>query len=210
MNRLLLLATLLCVSTTIGKAEESAPKENVIYMTGSTGLCSHNQNLAIVKVEYNRQIKGNWFWGASLQNCFNLGRSTRYDIEPTLDGEYHNPYRNSVHQNIFMANAMAYYRIPIARKWLSLRAGVGARLGYHHISNHIDNDNRLIDKFLPYLNAELAWIVKVSKHIDLKFAPTIIGIPQSFSFSPMKLGEPTDVIPMIYDAGLNIGLGIKF
>ncbi len=210
MKRLLLLASLLYAGTALCSAQESTPKENAIYITGSTGFSSHNQILAIAKVEYNRQIKGNWFWGASLQKCFSLGRFTTYDIEPTLDGGDHNPYRNTVFQNILMANGMAYYRIPIARKWLSLRAGAGFGLGYHHINDHIDNDDRLSDKVLPYLNAELAWVLKVSKRIDLKFAPTLIGIPQSFAFSPVKLGEPTDVYPMIYDAGFNIGFGVKF
>ncbi len=210
MKRIFLLITLICAGTALSSAQESAPKENTIYITGSTGFSSHNQILVITKAEYNRQIKGNWFWGASLQRCGGLGRLTTYEVEPTTDGEGYNPYHNTVYQDIYMASGMAYYRIPIARKWLSLRAGAGIGLGYHHLKDHIDNDSRLSDKVLPYLNAELAWILRVSNRIDLKLAPTLIGVPQSFSFSPVKLGEPTDVCPMIYDAGFNLGLGFKF
>ncbi len=209
-KQLLLIAALLFTSTTICNAEETTPKENSIYITGSTGFSTHNQILAIAKIEYNRQIKGNWFWGASLQNSFGLGRFTTYEVEPTIDGQYYDPYHNTVFQNIFMASSMTYYRIPIARKWLSLRAGAGLGIGYHHIHDHINNPASLQDKILPYINAELAWIVKLSKHIDLKFAPTIIGVPQSISFSPVELGEPTDVKPIMYDAGFNIGLGVRF
>ncbi len=187
-------------------AERTNAKENYVFVTGSTGFSNHNQLVAIAKIEYSRQIKNNWFWGVTMQNSFGFGRMLTYDYA----GMGPDPYRNTVYQYIYTLSGMAYYRLPIVKSRLYLRPGLGLGMGYHQIKDHINNDSRLKDKVLPYLNAELTWLLRVSKHIDLKFSPTLIGIPQSISFSPVKLGAPTDVCPFNIEAGFSLGVGVRF
>ena len=50
-----------------------------------------------------------------------LGSPIHYDG----DGTGKNPYRNTVDQNIYKADAMIYYRIPVIRDIVKLRAGAG-------------------------------------------------------------------------------------
>lgn len=59
--------------------------------------------------EYDRQLKGNWYWGARLSGTYYLGSPMTYDAVP---GQ--NPYKNTVDQNIYKADA-------------------GLGLGYHDI-----------------------------------------------------------------------------
>lgn len=181
-------------------------KENYIFVTLATGFSSHNQMMAVVKIEYSSQIKSNWFWGVTLQNNQGIGRLYTYDVAPGSPS----PYQNTLYQNIFTLNGMAYYRIPIVKSRLFLRPGVGFGLGYHQMQDHENSKDGINDKVLPYFNAELSWLLRVSKHVDLKFSPTLLFTPQSFAISPMKLGSPTDVIPYHFDAGLNIGVGVRF
>ena len=196
-------------------AENSSHKERGFILKGATGFSSHNQMLGIAELEYSQQIKGNWFWGVSARGNFNLGKMWHIDIElaPGADPEqaYNNAYRNTVNQDIYSVNGMAYYRIPVAKDILFLRPGLGIGLAYHQIVDHYDNSSSSIkeDKVLPYINAELAWLLKLNR-VYLKFSPTLILCPQTFSFSPIKLGTPTDVLPCNTDAGFNIGIGFNF
>lgn len=184
----------------------SVDRENSIILNLSSGISSHNQMLAIAKIEYNRQIVGNWFWGVAVQSNFNMGRRITYDYA----GGGSNPYRNTVRQNIFVLSGMAYYRIAVIKNRLFLRPGLGLGAGYHQITNNVDNSDLLHDRVLPYFNAELSWLLRLGQHVYLKFAPALLFAPESFAISPIKLGAPTDVIPFNTDLGVNLGVGIRF
>lgn len=182
-------------------------KEDNLFVTVSTGLTAFNQIVAGVKLEYSRQLKGRFYWGTTFSARWHLGRFYSYD----WDGIGRNPYDNSVAQNIYKLDAMAYYRLPVVRSRLFLRFGAGAGVGYHHMTRHADDAKDMDkDKVLPYLNVECAWILRVSKDFELKFSPTILFAPSEFSVSPMKLGAPTDVTPWLMDAGFSLTCGWRF
>lgn len=180
-------------------------KENNLFLTAATGISGHNQALFTAKAEYSRQIKGNFYWGASLAAHLNLGSLMSYD----WDGVGPSPYRNTVYQNIYKLNAMVFYRLPVIASRLYFRVGAGIGGGYHQISRR-EESYRGGDCVLPYFNVEAAWILRVAKGFELKFSPVLLLAPSEFSVSPIKLGPPTDATPWITDAGYSLTLGFRF
>ena len=174
-------------------------------MTGASGITAHNQVTVGVKVEYSRQLKGNFYWGVDFSARWHLGSLMSYD----WSGHGSDPYRNTVAQDIYKLDAMAYYRLPVVKSRLFLRFGAGVGAGYHRILKHVDND---LDKYrvLPFFNVECAWILRVTKGFELKFSPTILFVPSEFSVSPVELGAPTDVTPWLTDAGFSLTCGWRF
>lgn len=182
-------------------------KEDNLFVTVSTGLTAFNQIVAGVKWEYSRQLKRRFYWGATFSTRWHQGNFVDYN----WNGIGCSPYRNTVAQDIFKLDAMAYYRLPVVRSRLFLRFGAGVGVGYHHMTRQADDAKDMDkDKVLPYLNVECAWILRVSKGFELKFSPTILLAPSEFSVSPMKLGAPTDVTPWLMDAGFSLTYGWRF
>ena len=174
-------------------------------MTGASGITAHNQVTVGVKVEYSRQLKGNFYWGVDFSARWHLGSLMSYD----WSGHGSDPYRNTVAQDIYKLDAMAYYRLPVVKSRLFLRFGDGVGAGYHRILKHVDNDLDK-DRVLPFFNVECAWILRVTKGFELKFSPTILFVPSEFSVSPVELGAPTDVTPWLTDAGFSLTCGWRF
>jgi hypothetical protein len=196
-----LLSFLISTSAFLAQAQES--KESIVYLNGGGYIGSHNNIGAYMGLEYDRQLKGNWCWGARLGGTYYLGNPISYDAEP---GQ--NPYRNTLDQNIYKADAMIYYRIPVIKDIVKLRAGAGLGLGYHNI---FDKKYTERDKVIPYLNASLNWIVKCGKHLEFVFSPAIIICPSEFDWSFIQLGGNTDINPWLTNYfGLSFGIGYCF
>lgn len=196
-----LLSFLISISAFLAQAQES--KESIVYLNGGGYIGSHNNIGAYMGLEYDRQLKGNWCWGARLGGTYYLGNPISYDADP---GQ--NPYRNTLDQNIYKADAMIYYRIPVIKDIVKLRAGAGLGLGYHNI---FDKKYTEKDKVIPYLNASLNWIVKCGKHLEFVFSPAIIICPSEFEWSFIQLGGNTDINPWLTNFyGLSIGIGYRF
>lgn len=196
-----LLSFLISTSAFLAQAQES--KESIVYLNGGGYIGSHNNIGAYMGLEYDRQLKGNWCWGARLGGTYYLGNPISYDAEP---GQ--NPYRNTLDQNIYKADAMIYYRIPVIKDIVKLRAGAGLGLGYHNI---FDKKYTEKDKVIPYLNASLNWIVKCGKHLEFVFSPAIIICPSEFDWSFIQLGGNTDINPWLTNFyGLSFGIGYRF
>lgn len=196
-----LLSILISTSAFLAQAQES--KESIVYLNGGGYIGSHNNIGAYMGLEYDRQLKGNWCWGARLGGTYYLGNPISYDAEP---GQ--NPYRNTLDQNIYKADAMIYYRIPVIKDIVKLRAGAGLGLGYHNI---FDKKYTEKDKVIPYLNASLNWIVKCGKHLEFVFSPAIIICPSEFDWSFIQLGGNTDINPWLTNYfGLSFGIGYCF
>ena len=194
------LFALLC-SVTI---HAQSSNESIVYLNGGGYLGSHNNIGANMGLEYDRQLKGNWYWGARLSGTYYLGSPTKYD----LDGTGKNPYRNTVDQNIYKADAMIYYRIPIIKDIVKLRAGAGFGLGYHDI---FDKTFEGKDKVIPYLNASLNWIIRCGKHLEFALSPALFICPSEFDYSFVQLGGETDINPWLTNYfGLSLGLGYRF
>lgn len=178
-------------------------KESIAYINGGAYLGSHNNLGAYMGLEYDRQFKGNWYWGARISGTYYLGSPTKYDAGPGM-----NPYRNTIDQNIYKADAMMYYRIPIVKDVVKLRAGAGIGLGYHDI---FDRKYTEKNKIIPYLNASLNWIVRCGKHLEFVFSPALIVCPSEFDWSFVQLGGDTDINPWITNFyGLSFGIGYHF
>ena len=196
-----LLSILISTSAFLAQAQES--KESIVYLNGGGYIGSHNNIGAYMGLEYDRQLKGNWCWGARLGGTYYLGNPISYDAEP---GQ--NPYRNTLDQNIYKADAMIYYRIPVIKDIVKLRAGAGLGLGYHNI---FDKKYTEKDKVIPYLNASLNWIVKCGQHLEFVFSPAIIICPSEFDWSFIQLGGNTDINPWLTNYfGLSFGIGYCF
>lgn len=196
-----LLSILISTSAFLAQAQES--KESIVYLNGGGYIGSHNNIGAYMGLEYDRQLKGNWCWGARLGGTYYLGNPISYDADP---GQ--NPYRNTLDQNIYKADAMIYYRIPVIKDIVKLRAGAGLGLGYHNI---FDKKYTEKDKVIPYLNASLNWIVKCGKHLEFVFSPAIIICPSEFDWSFIQLGGNTDINPWLTNYfGLSFGIGYCF
>lgn len=196
-----LLSILISTSAFLAQAQES--KESIVYLNGGGYIGSHNNIGAYMGLEYDRQLKGNWCWGARLGGTYYLGNPISYDAEPRQ-----NPYRNTLDQNIYKADAMIYYRIPVIKDIVKLRAGAGLGLGYHNI---FDKKYTEKDKVIPYLNASLNWIVKCGKHLEFVFSPAIIICPSEFDWSFIQLGGNTDINPWLTNFyGLSFGIGYCF
>ena len=106
------------------------------------------------------------------------------------------------------ADAMIYYRIPVIKDIVKLRAGAGLGLGYHNI---FDKKYTEKDKVIPYLNASLNWIVKCGQHLEFVFSPAIIICPSEFDWSFIQLGGNTDINPWLTNYfGLSFGIGYCF
>lgn len=196
-----LLSFLISTSAFLAQAQES--KESIVYLNGGGYIGSHNNIGAYMGLEYDRQLKGNWCWGARLGGSYYLGNPISYDADP---GQ--NPYRNTLDQNIYKADAMIYYRIPVIKDIVKLRAGAGLGLGYHNI---FDKKYTEKDKVIPYLNASLNWIVKCGKHLEFVFSPAIIICPSEFDWSFIQLGGNTDINPWLTNYfGLSFGIGYCF
>lgn len=196
-----LLSFLISTLAFLAQAQES--KESIVYLNGGGYIGSHNNIGAYMGLEYDRQLKGNWCWGARLGGTYYLGNPISYDAEP---GQ--NPYRNTLDQNIYKADAMIYYRIPVIKDIVKLRAGAGLGLGYHNI---FDKKYTEKDKVIPYLNASLNWIVKCGKHLEFVFSPAIIICPSEFDWSFIQLGGNTDINPWLTNFyGLSFGIGYCF
>lgn len=196
-----LLSFLISTLAFLAQAQES--KESIVYLNGGGYIGSHNNIGAYMGLEYDRQLKGNWCWGARLGGTYYLGNPISYDAEP---GQ--NPYRNTLDQNIYKADAMIYYRIPVIKDIVKLRAGAGLGLGYHNI---FDKKYTEKDKVIPYLNASLNWIVKCGKHLEFVFSPAIIICPSEFDWSFIQLGGNTDINPWLTNYfGLSFGIGYCF
>lgn len=201
MKKVVLLSFLISTSAFLAQAQES--KESIVYLNGGGYIGSHNNIGAYMGLEYDRQLKGNWCWGARLGGTYYLGNPISYDAEP---GQ--NPYRNTLDQNIYKADAMIYYRIPVIKDIVKLRAGAGLGLGYHNI---FDKKYTEKDKVIPYLNASLNWIVKCGKHLEFVFSPAIIICPSEFDWSFIQLGGNTDINPWLTNFyGLSFGIGYRF
>jgi hypothetical protein len=183
-------------------AQES--KESIVYLNGGGYVGSHNNIGAYMGLEYDRQLKGNWYWGARVSGTYFLGNPISYD----WDGMGKSPYRNTVDQNIYKADAMIYYRIPVIKEIVKLRVGAGFGIGYHDI---FDKDFNGKDKVIPYFNASFNWIVKCGKHLEFVLSPAIALCPSEFDYSYVQLGGETDINPWLTNLyGLSFGIGYRF
>lgn len=200
MKRVLSIILLILSSVSIN-AQES--KESIAYINGGAYLGSHNNLGAYMGLEYDRQLKGNWYWGARISGTYYLGSPMSYDAGP---GQ--NPYNNTIDQNIYKADAMMYYRLPVIKDIVKLRAGAGIGLGYHDI---FDRKYTEKDKVIPYLNASLNWIVRCGQHLEFVFSPALVICPSEFDWSFVQLGGDTDINPWLTNFyGLSLGIGYRF
>lgn len=226
MRRLLL--TLLALSFATLSFAERLPrseryalegKENNIFLTLSTGLTDGTIGPQ-TRLEYNRQLSGNWFWGISAKKSsasahrLDFGYDEGYYDYDTE--EYHEggctSSSYSIDKNMISVNAMAYYRIPIIRDRLMLRPAFG--IGVCYLSKVADDYTASCynsENYMLNYTAELAWILRVSKHFELKFSPLVIP---PFSFLPESASYCRSLTSRddsgSFDLLLNLGLGIRF
>lgn len=103
---------------------------------------------------------------------------------------------------------MIFYRIPVIRDIVKLRAGAGVGVGYHDI---FDKDFKGKDKVIPYVNASLHWIIRCGQHLEFVFSPALVLCPAEFDYSFVRLGGETDINPWLTNYfGLCLGIGYRF
>lgn len=180
-------------------------RENDLFLTLSTGMTSHNQMVGIVKLEYSRQIKRNWYWGTTFTVAGHSSTRMSYD----WSGMGWDPYSDTADQDIYKLSGMVFYRAPVIRSRLFFRIGAGAGVGYHRIRS-LGNRSKVAGRALPYLTVEGAWILRAGKHFEMKFAPLILLVPSEVSWSLVNLQRSSDLTPWLLDAGVSLTLGCRF
>ena len=79
LNNIVKAAALAALMFVVIPAEAQDTRESIVYLNGGGYIGSHNNIGAYMGLEYDRQLKGNWYWGARLSGTYYLGSPTKYD-----------------------------------------------------------------------------------------------------------------------------------
>ncbi len=193
-------------------------KETNLFATFATGFSGGDFG-TVFKMEYNRQLSGNWFWGVSTHwystsdNDWELVYEEPYydySTEEYCDG-YYDTYSVGSDRDIFNVSGMIYYRIHVVKDRLMLRPGFGAGLNYLNESFEERGVVSYNDDFMLSYSLELAWILRISKHFEFKFAPLVFApyslLPQNITISK-SLGDGD--FNFACDYLFNVGVGVRF
>ena len=166
--------------------------ENIIYLGGDlSGMTSFTKNISSAKLEFNRSIGKNIYWGTLLSYQANTESEEVYVPKPGVSAP------DVAYMDIASLYGMFYYRLPVINTRLSLRMGAGIGVGYHSISLSYRN-NEVKDKVLPYVTASIQWVYRTKKGLEFKFAPLIIS-PSQFNYSPMGIDKQSKGYMFSYD-----------
>lgn len=163
---------------TSNRAKTALPK-NVISLS-ETYRTIGSYNIAFInlpRIEYAHKIKNNFYLGGRLTMLIDAGRVGNRPAPGKL-----------MHLSICLTDIIAHYYLPVVKNRLYLRGSIGIGAGYHKISEHsgfCTPDQR--SKTTVYITAELLWIWKISRSVELQFAPLLIS-PSQFSYSLSSLG----------------------
>ena len=125
-----------------------------------------------------------------MSGTYYLGSPIHYDG----DGTGKNPYRNTVDQNIYKADAMIYYRIPVIRDIVKLRAGAG--VGVWGIMIFSTSVSRAKTRSFP---------------MSMRISIGSSGAAVIWNYSFVRLGGGTDVNPWLTNYfGFCLGIGYRF
>ena len=176
--------------------------ESILYLGGDIGgQTVFNRAISSAKVEFNRSIGGNMYWGTFFSYQAN---TESVEVYIPQQGK---PVPDNVYMDIASLYGMFYYRLPVINTRLSLRMGAGIGIGYHSISMSYRNPSAK-DKVLPYVTASVQWIYRTKKGFELKFSPLIIS-PSQFNYSPMGIDKESKGYMFSYDL-FHISVGYIF
>ena len=176
--------------------------EKIIYLGGDLGgATSFTRNISSAKVEFNRSVSNNIYWGVLFSYQANTESEEVYVPRPGV------PTPDIAYMDIASLYGMFYYRLPVINTRLSLRMGAGIGVGYHSISLSYRNEE-IKDKVLPYITASIQWIYRTKKGLEFKLAPLIIS-PSQFNYSPMGIDKQSKGYMFSYDL-FHISIGYMF
>lgn len=95
----------------------------------------------------------------------------------------------TIHENFYFAGVKANYNLPVVRNWLYFRIGMGGGIGYHDLRSRsfgmIDCREGecptmppLENVVKPHFMADMYWVLRAAKWLELRFAPLIVSPSQ--------------------------------
>ena len=164
MKKCLLLLCTACVSVAAavaqtGGRDERRADRNVIAFSGGVAIGVGDIDMfgPFGYVEYARNVKGRFWAGGrlGLQSDFQSATcQPSYVLDRWL--------RPALYD-------IGYWELPVARQWLSFRAGAGVGLGMHLGPGVKDLG------LAPYVMVRAEWVVHLGRHFGMTFAPLLFG-----------------------------------
>jgi hypothetical protein len=111
-----------------------------------------------------------------------------------------------VHDKRFVfAGAKLNYNLPVARKWLLFRAGIGGGVGWHHTVLY---ENGRPNTTQPHFIVDAWWVIRAGRRVELRFAPLLVSPSQLLGGS--TFGLPGEGIRFTWLNYMPVGVGLRF
>ena len=115
-------------------------------------------------------------------------------------------------ENFYCIGAKVNYNLPVLRNWLYLRTGLGFGAGYHNIIDYsmvgTTPEPSPKDIIKPHIIADVYWVFRATKRLELRFAPLIIS-PSQIIFGS-KFNKPYNDMTFFYTGMYTIGASLRF
>ena len=113
------------------------------------------------------------------------------------------------------AGAKLNYTIPVSRRWLLFRVGLGAGVSRHYeeLSDHYMSQHRVVKlveaspKYKFHVIADAWWVVRAGRRVEFRFAPLLVSPSQLLVGSTLDDPEKT---PFAWCNFMTLGLGVRF
>lgn len=120
----------------------------------------------------------------------------------------------TMREHFWFAGAKINYNLPVVRNWLWFRIGMGGGVGIHNVpydfaEGIIGRPVPPVDRFIkPHLMVDMYWIFRVSRRMDLRFAPLLIS-PSQFVFGG-RSDDPFDTPFYYWNPMGTLGASVRF
>lgn len=195
MRRLLLMLVLL---PAIASAQGER-KNSIAFNTSLFGFNSYNAHstplLPVFGLEYDRVVCGRWSVGVT-------GMYAKMRSRTATD-------TYTMRENFWFAGAKANYTLPVVRKWLLLRGGVGGGAGFHSPYSYDGVSEKISGtKVKPHAMVDLYMVFRPTRWLDLRISPLLIA-PSQFIFGS-RFDKPHDETYFYWNPLGTLGVSVRF
>lgn len=118
-------------------------------------------------------------------------------------------------ENFYFVGAKVNYNLPVLRNWIYIRAGLGFGAGYHNITGYSMGwtetetpEPSTEDIIKPHIIADVYWVFRATKWLELRFAPLILS-PSQIVFGS-KFNKPYNDKMFFYTSMYALGVCVRF
>ncbi len=180
MRKIVLMAAVIATMTVGAKAQNSSwrkteepwvRKNSIAMSLSAMGFFGNEaRSFGAIGLEYDRAVYRNLSVGAT-------GLYAPFCTPGDTAGSYIKT------GTFWFAGAKLNYNLPVVRNWLYFRIGAGAGLGVQHIHGAIATADEQAPpspdtRISPHLVVDAHWVLRVSRSVDLRFAPFVISTSQ--------------------------------